>query len=79
MVERISPLMHFEVLGDLYHRRYGRLRPGKSEAPEAYRDSNSEENVAQYAVWFRFYALSDAVSRIVELEKRVNDLENGRD
>lgn len=72
----VSPLAFFETLGDLYYRRYHRLRPGKDEPPEAYRDSCSDENVEQYSAWLRDKALSDAVARIVELEQRIYEMEH---
>ena len=70
-----NPLTVFETLGDLYYRRYHRLRPGKSEAPETYRDSNDDENRAKFSTWVVSFALLDAVARIVQLEKQVRDTE----
>ncbi len=54
-----------------------RLRPGKSEAPETYRDSNDEENRTQFDQWFATKAFTDAVDRIAFLEDRIELLENG--
>lgn len=58
----------FEAIGELYYRRYGRLRPGKSEAPETYRDANDDENCTQFDQWFATKAFTDAIDRIIELE-----------
>ena len=69
----------FEILGDLYYRRYHRLRPGKSEAPETYRESNDDENRAQFAVWTVNHALMDAIARIVKLQEEVETLTEQRD
>jgi hypothetical protein len=60
---------HYECVGDLYYRATHHLRPGKSEAPETGRDSSSPENVARFESWFREHAFSDAIDRIVLLEK----------
>lgn len=58
----------FEIVADLYYRRYRRLAPGKSEAMETGRDSSSEENRAQWETFQKTFALPDAVARIAELE-----------
>lgn len=60
---------HYECVGELYYRATHYLRPGKSEAPVTGRDSNSPENVARFESWFREHAFSDAIDRIVRLEK----------
>jgi hypothetical protein len=69
----------FEIIGDLYYRRHHRLRPGKSEAPETYRDSGSGENHALFDNWIATGAFSDALERIHDLEEQVNSLEKERD
>lgn len=61
----------FEVIGDLYYRRHHRLRPGKSEAPETYRDSCSEENRQLFDNWIATGAFTDAIERIRELELKL--------
>lgn len=59
-------LAAFEALADLYHRRSGRLAPGKDDPG---RDSGSEENRARYNGWVRSgLALHDATVRLAELE-----------
>lgn len=70
-----NALTVFETLGNLYHRRYHRLCPGKSEALESYRDSNDDENRAQFAKWLESLALLDAIARIATLEKQIEDME----
>ena len=65
----------FEIVGDLYYGRYGRLRPGKCEAPETYRDANSEENCQQFDNWIATRAFTDAIDRIGELEEQVKKYE----
>ncbi len=67
--------IRFETIGSLYYSRYHRLRPGKSEAPETYRDSNDEENREQFDQWFATKAFTDAIDRIFELEEKVADLD----
>ena len=64
-----SHIEHYEGGGELYYRATRCLRPGKAEAPETGRDSNSPENVARFESWFREHAFSDAIDRIVRLEK----------
>lgn len=61
----------FEVIGDLYYRRHHRLRPGKDEAPETYRDSCSEENQQLFDNWISASAFTDAIERIIQLEAQV--------
>lgn len=68
-----NALIRFEVIGDLYYRRYHRLRPGKSEAMETHRDSNDEENRTQFDQWFATKAFTDAVDRIAELEESLTE------
>ncbi len=41
----------FELIGDLYYRETGRLRPGKDEAPAMNRDSSDPENRARFDEW----------------------------
>jgi len=64
----------FEALGDLYYRRHHRLRPGKSEAPETYRDSGSDENRELFESWLATDAFKDALDRIVEAEEILTEL-----
>lgn len=67
--------VRFEIIGELYYERYGRLRPGKSEAPETYRDSNDEENRTQFDQWFATKSFTDAVDKIGKLEEQILTLE----
>jgi hypothetical protein len=66
----------FEAIGDLYYRRYGRLRPGKSEAFETGRDASSLENCTQFDQWFATSAFTDAINRIIELENKLQQIED---
>lgn len=68
----------FEIIGDLYYRRHHRLRPGKYEAPETYRDSGSEENHQLFDNWIATKAFTDAIDRIGELDAEVAELRQGR-
>jgi hypothetical protein len=71
-----SPLYQFEAIADLYYRRFHRLAPGKSEAPESYRDSNDDENRAQFAAWRASNdCFMDAIKRIIALDEKVEDLQ----
>jgi hypothetical protein len=74
-----NPLTVFETLGDLYYRRYHCLRPGKDEGAGSYRDSNDDENRAQFSTWVVSLALLDALARIVQLEKQIEDMESSND
>lgn len=66
----------FETIGGLYYKRYHRLRPGMSEAPETGRSSSSEENRQLFDNWIAMQAFTDAIDDITELEKRVQFLED---
>lgn len=69
-------LYRFEAIAALYHRRFHRLAPGKSEALESYRDSNDDENRAQFAKWRASNdSFLDAIDRIIELDHKVAELE----
>lgn len=66
----------FEAIGDLYYRRFHRLRPGKSESPLSYRDSNDEENHAQFDGWRTSdVAFIDAIDRLIAREARIESLQ----
>ena len=66
----------FEIIGDLYHARFHRLRPGKSEPMETGRSSSDEENRVQFLDWFRSgVALEDALREI----KRLRDAKDAHD
>lgn len=58
----------FEAIAALYYARFHRLAPGKSEPIETGRDSNDDENRAEFTNWIRSNALHDAATRIVTLE-----------
>ncbi len=65
----------FEVVGDLYYRATGRLRPGKSEPMATGRDSNDSENRARFDEWVATKCWDAAIDRIIELQARVEELE----
>ena len=69
-----TSIERFEAIGELYYARHGRLRPGKFEAPETGRNSNCDENRALFDNWFATTAFTDAIDRIIELEKRLERL-----
>jgi hypothetical protein len=76
-LQMASVLKRFEVLGELYRKRFGRLRPGKDESPQTYRGQNADrDNAAQFNGWVQRGALDDAVNRIVELDQQNTDLTN---
>lgn len=64
-------LIEFEGIGKLYEARFHRLRPGKDDK---LRDSMDEDNIRQFSDWIRCQALTDAIFRIVELEKQLQVL-----
>ena len=41
----------FEIIGEMYYRRFHRLRPGKDESAASGRDSNEAENAEQFQQW----------------------------
>lgn len=66
--ETHDELERFETLGELYYRRFHRLRPGKSEPLVMHRSANDEENQTQFKNWMESHAaLYDAIDRIIEL------------
>lgn len=66
----------FEIVGELYHGRYRRLRPGKSESPFSGHDSSDEDNVKQFKDWVQGpLAFNDAIERIAKLQDKIRDLE----
>ena len=80
MSNRDNALYQFEAVADLYYRRFHRLAPGKSEALESYRDSNDDENRAQFAKWRASNdAFMDAIKRIIDLDEQVEQLQRQLD
>lgn len=67
----MDALTYFEIVGDLYYRRYGDLRPGKSDP---LKDSNSAENRIRFQGWKGTHAFGDAIERINALEIEVEHL-----
>ena len=62
----------FECLAALYEARFGRLAPGKDDCVQ---ESNSAENRAQYSKWLGINALYDACRKIIELEQRIDEMQ----
>lgn len=60
-------LARFETMGDLYYKRFRRLRPGKDEPIGLYRDSNDVDNVAQFDGWAKSTALNDALDELTKI------------
>jgi hypothetical protein len=58
----------FEVVGELYYRRTGRMRPYKAEPLASGHDSMSKENLARFELWMQRDAFWDAVDYIVKLK-----------
>lgn len=63
----------FEIINDLYYRRYSCLRPGKSESPETGRDANSDENKTRFDQWFATQAFTEAIDRIATLNLEIEE------
>ena len=66
-----NALTRFETIGNLYYRRYSRLRPGKLSPFE---DTSSDENRTQFDQWFATQSFTDAIDRIEFLEKQLQGL-----
>lgn len=68
----MDSILFFETVGDLYYKRFMRLRPGKSEPYATGRDANSEENRSQFDEWISSgQAFIDSIEKIAALEKRL--------
>ena len=68
----------FELVGELYERRYHRLRPGKDESAMAGRSSSELANVKQFSEWYGdgCLALDDALECIHRLNEYITQLED---
>lgn len=65
----------FEIVGELYYRRFFKLRPGKSVPPECGYDSSDEDNLETFMAWRKSdMAFRDAVDCISRLQAQVRDL-----
>ncbi len=70
----MSNAYDYETNAALYYERFGRLAPGKSEAPEMRRDSMDDENRAQYDTWMASgIAWRDSLAKIAHLEEQLAD------
>jgi hypothetical protein len=65
----------FEGIGKLYEARFGRLRPGKDDR---IRDSMDEDNMRQFSHWIKREALTDAIFRIIEVERQLQIAEGAQ-
>jgi hypothetical protein len=73
----VNSLDRFELVGELYERRYHRLRPGKDEAAMTGRSSSEPYNVKQFSEWYGdgCLALDDALECIHRLNEYITQLE----
>jgi hypothetical protein len=66
----------FEIIGELYARRFGYLRPGKDQSAASGLDSMSAENVERFHKWFGSPdAFEDALACIGRLNEYITSLE----
>jgi hypothetical protein len=66
----------FEIVGELYHARFRKLRPGKSVPMQAGYESSSAENCEQFSTWRNSpLAFQDAIEFISRLQAKIEDLE----
>lgn len=74
-VSKMNANERFEVLGELYHDRYHRLRPGKDDPLQ---NSSDPENVEQFKGWYGdgCQALDDALECINRLNYYITKLED---
>ncbi len=68
-----SATQRFEVVGELYRKATGRLRPGKSVPPECGYDSSSDENRERFEQWLATSGFTDAIDRIAGLEEELRE------
>lgn len=72
----ITHTERFEAINSLYYSRTGYLRPGKDAL---YYDSSSEENSERFTNWLATTGFTDAINRIVELEREIEALDTSED
>ena len=61
----------FEAIGALYYSRHHYLRPGKSDV---FYDTSCDENRTRFENWLATEGFTDAINRIIELEDKVETL-----
>lgn len=66
-------IARFELVGELYYRRFHRLRPGKDEPPASYRNANTDENRAQFDAWAVNHLFTDLLDYTLKLEARLEE------
>jgi len=66
---------HFEIVGQLYERRFHKLRPGKSVPMECGYSSMDDDNVKQFKRWIEAQSWDDAIEEISRLQSKVKELE----
>ena len=70
----------FEIIGKLYQRAFGRLRPGKDEPAAICRDSMDADNVKQFEDWYRDgRCFEAALEYIQDLEDQACDMRDQMD
>ena len=66
----------FEIIGEMYYRRFHRLRPGKDESAASGRDSNEAENAEQFQQWrLSDQFIEDCIETISRLNCQITKLE----
>ncbi len=71
----IDDNQRFEIIGKLYTKRFGRLRPGKSESAATGMSSSDPANLAQFCDWREEQAFDDAIVYIAGLEEKLEKIE----
>jgi hypothetical protein len=70
----VGPNEFFEIVGELYHARFHRLRPGKDDPMQ---NSSDPDNVKQFQEWANGpLAFNDAIECISRLNHYVTKLED---
>jgi hypothetical protein len=65
----------FEIIGEMYYRRFHRLRPGKDESAASGRSSMDNENVEQFQQWrLSDQFIEDCIETIWRRDKRIDKL-----
>lgn len=70
-------LERWECAAALYHRRFGRLAPGKNEPAGVGYRSSDPDNIEQYFNWVTGpQAWTDTMDRILDLEAEIKRLQD---
>lgn len=76
MTKPIDWTARFEMVGSLYCRETGRLRPGKDEPAMMNRDSSDPENRARFDEWCATKLFNALLDHAIELEARLEAIRN---